>query len=458
MGKENKLKLLTFNTWGLKYLSTYRKERLTAIADTLAGEKVATPIPELEDFVKDEDYNFDIIALQEIWSEDDWNYITKKCKTKYPYSRLFYSGIVSGPGLAILSKIPIQSTNLYRFPINGLPTAITRGDWFVGKSVAITTFEVAGQQIAVFNSHMHAPYALSGSQNYKAHRSVQAWDFNHLVQLYKKAGYATILVGDLNSRPGSLPYSLLIDSGLSDSWELSRNNKKDDLVAISKMTPAEQIIEGCTTCDTILNTWRTDICEPDEAQRLDYALVDSDKFDVLDGHAIFTDIIPHIGSFSDHFAYTCTLVLKDPSSTANSSNIEDSVVVGNSSLIDNENDKIKIEQRVAIYTELLETIQDYVKTCNTRDTIRQSIAAVSFLTFFFLIILYLSKGDPQNLSNYKFVTGILIGVLLTLTFVFFSLIGLAFGRSERRAFKEVENEVTDILTSLNTNNKTYGSL
>ena len=37
--KKQYIKLLTFNTWGLKFISKHRKERLRAIADALANPK-----------------------------------------------------------------------------------------------------------------------------------------------------------------------------------------------------------------------------------------------------------------------------------------------------------------------------------------------------------------------------------------------------------------------------------
>lgn len=111
--KAYSIKFLTFNTWGLKYVSKHRKERLRAIADKLAGHSTLTPIsdellPNGGDSNENEDY--DVIALQEIWCVEDWKYLASACASKYPYQRLFHSGILTGLGLAILSKVPIEST------------------------------------------------------------------------------------------------------------------------------------------------------------------------------------------------------------------------------------------------------------------------------------------------------------------------------------------------------------
>lgn len=227
-------RLLTFNTWGLKYVSKFRRERLTAIAERLAGLK-NNEFPSYNSDGDNDDY--DIVALQEIWTKEDWDYIDRICASKFPFRRWFSSGILSGPGLAILSKYPIKKTSLYRFPVNGRPSAFFRGDWYVGKSVAVTILKLNnGSTIALLNSHMHAPYAKSGDAAYETHRACQAWEIANIVNDLKSAGHAVILVGDLNSRPGSIPYEILQkEAGLADSWEVI--NGETDLELVKAMQP-----------------------------------------------------------------------------------------------------------------------------------------------------------------------------------------------------------------------------
>ncbi|KAF6059018.1 Endonuclease/Exonuclease/phosphatase family protein [Candida parapsilosis] len=213
--KRESVRLLTFNTWGLKLVSKHRKQRLRAIAD-----KLANPFDASDDY--------DVVALQEVWCEEDWQYLDHVCRDRYPFRRYFKAGIISGPGLCVLAKIPITETFLYRFPINGRPSAFFRGDWYVGKSVAVTMFQPlysGSMPIALLNSHMHAPYG-HGDASYSTHRACQAWDFAKIVRMLKKAGYAVIQVGDLNSKPESLPYKIFtIEGGLSDSWNVLHGGK-----------------------------------------------------------------------------------------------------------------------------------------------------------------------------------------------------------------------------------------
>lgn len=124
-----RIRFLTFNTWGLKYIARFRKQRLTALAERLAGNLDAGNF--WDQNPNDTKEQYDVVALQEVWCDEDWNYIVERCKHRYPYYRRFKSGMISGPGLAILSKIPIESTFLYRFPINGRPSAFgeVTGTW-----------------------------------------------------------------------------------------------------------------------------------------------------------------------------------------------------------------------------------------------------------------------------------------------------------------------------------------
>lgn len=260
----------------------------------------------------DPSYDFDVVALQEVWCHEDWQYFDGVLKLRYPYRRYFKSGIVAGPGLAILSKIPIESTFLYRFPVNGRPSAFFRGDWLVGKSILVTLLKTSAKNsvpLAVLNSHMHAPYSASGDAAYECHRACQAWDFAKIALMLRKAGYAVFVVGDLNLKPGSLPFRLLTqETGLRDSWNALWDGTEKGLLTqedICKLDPLTQISEAAVTCDSQLNTWRETL-PLEKACRLDYILI-SDKLEPVDALVKFTEPLEGIGSYSDHFAYFAEL-------------------------------------------------------------------------------------------------------------------------------------------------------
>lgn len=287
---EPTLNLFTFNCWGLKYISKHRQERLKAIAEYLSHG------------------HHDIVALQEVWVDQDWKEIDQQCQIVYPYRRRFRAGVFAGPGLCVLLKFPIESTFLYRFPINGRPSAFYRGDWYVGKSIAVTIIDTGipnSSRLALLNSHMHAPYSLEGDSAYLTHRTCQAWDMANITTMLRKLGYAVIQVGDLNSQPGSLPYRIFTtQGGLVDSWDTLFGDNQVLNEEIALMDPLDQIIKGGVTCDSKLNTWRAKF--DGDAKRLDYALVDITKLTPVHAEVKMTEVLPAplSCSYSDHFAYS----------------------------------------------------------------------------------------------------------------------------------------------------------
>ena len=113
------INVITLNCWGLKYIAKFRKERMLEI-----GKRIATaePVPQ-------------IVGLQECWTQHDYQAIRRETRHILPYGKFYHSGIFGG-GLAILSKWPIEESSMFRYSLNGRPTAFFRGDWYVGKGVA----------------------------------------------------------------------------------------------------------------------------------------------------------------------------------------------------------------------------------------------------------------------------------------------------------------------------------
>lgn len=283
------------------------------------------------------------------------------------------------------------------------------------------------------NSHMHAPYALTGDAAYECHRSVQAWDFSKLINLYKEAGYAVIVVGDLNSRPGSLPHNLLTqETGLVDSWE--QLNGETNLFELKRMNPLDQLKFGCTTCDSLLNTWRASR-KPDEACRLDYALIDAKKLKPLDAGVRFTDRIENVGSFSDHFAYYCKMKVLPLDTNQNINNNR-----SNKEVNDISNGKDLQLVRYSNYEALLKCIDNYMITAKKQKFYR----GLHFLASMFLSIACMVVTSFTSMkASWSSVFWVLFAVVVTVTGVIDGLISFLFCRSEIRALNEVRQEVQD---------------
>lgn len=134
------INVFTLNCWGLKYLAKFRNERMSEIGIRIGN---ASPTPE-------------IVGLQECWTYEDYQAIRNLTKHILPYGKFYNSGIFGG-GLAILSKWPIEESNMFRYPLNGRPTAFFRGDWFVGKGVASARIRLGSGPkdiVEVFTTHV----------------------------------------------------------------------------------------------------------------------------------------------------------------------------------------------------------------------------------------------------------------------------------------------------------------
>jgi len=134
------INVISLNCWGLKFISKHRNERLTEIGKRIAE---ADPAPQ-------------IVGLQECWTMQDYQSIRKQTKHILSHGKFYHSGIFGG-GLVILSKWPIEESSMFRYPLNGRPTAFFRGDWYVGKGVACARIRFgpgAKDVVEVFTTHV----------------------------------------------------------------------------------------------------------------------------------------------------------------------------------------------------------------------------------------------------------------------------------------------------------------
>lgn len=319
------LNVLTLNCWGLKFLSKYRKERLSEI-----GNRLAAYTPEL-----------DIVGLQECWTYADYLSIRDSTRHFLPYGKFYNSGIF-GAGLAILSRWPIKESSTYRYPLNGRPQAFFRGDWYVGKGVACARIELPDRvNIEVFNTHLHAPYEREPNDSYICHRTAQAWEIAKLMRAASERGSLVIGLGDFNMVPLSFAH-VLVESraNVQDIWRVAKPassigasvdppEKERRKRTNEEETPNVDVSlrEHGHTCDSVLNTWRWNkahrkqlangqdrkVLETDldpRAKRLDYIFFSgiSQGWKVTDVKVALTERHPTLlCSLSDHFAVQTTL-------------------------------------------------------------------------------------------------------------------------------------------------------
>ncbi|NXK96831.1 NSMA phosphodiesterase, partial [Formicarius rufipectus] len=183
----------------IRFLSKQRPERVRLLGDMLCRE------------------DFDLVLLQEVWSEQDYSDLKVKLGSCYPFSHYFRSGVI-GSGLCVFSRFPILDTFLYQYSLNGYPYMLQHGDWFCGKSVGLVIIKISGIIFNVYVTHLHAEYCRE-KDAYLPHRLVQAWELAQFIRHTSKVADVVLLGGDLNMHPEDVGIRLLRGwTGLRDAF------------------------------------------------------------------------------------------------------------------------------------------------------------------------------------------------------------------------------------------------
>ncbi|XP_027630933.1 sphingomyelin phosphodiesterase 2 isoform X1 [Tupaia chinensis] len=194
-----RLRVFNLNCWGIPYLSKHLADRLKRLGDFLNME------------------SFDLALLEEVWSEQDFQYLRQKLSPTYPAAHYFRSGVI-GSGLCVFSKHPIQELTQHVYTLNGYPYMIHHGDWFCGKAVGLLVLHLSGLVLNTYVTHLHAEYSRQ-KDIYLAHRVAQAWELAQFIHHTSKKADVILLCGDLNMHPKDLGCRLLKEwTGLRDAF------------------------------------------------------------------------------------------------------------------------------------------------------------------------------------------------------------------------------------------------
>ncbi|XP_066867705.1 sphingomyelin phosphodiesterase 2 isoform X1 [Kogia breviceps] len=275
-----RLRVFNLNCWGIPYLSKHRTDRVKRLGDFLNRE------------------SFDLALLEEVWSEQDFQYLRQKLLPAYPAAHYFRSGII-GSGLCVFSKHPIQEFTQHVFTLNGYPYMIHHGDWFCGKAVGLLVLHLGGLVFNAYVTHLHAEYNRQ-KDIYLAHRVAQAWELAQFIHHTSKKADVVLLCGDLNLHPKDLGCRLLKEwTGLHDAYLETRDFKGPE--------------EGCTMVPENCYVNRQELEQFPLGIRIDYVLykavsglyISCKTLRTTTGHE------PHSGSpLSDHEALMATLCVR----------------------------------------------------------------------------------------------------------------------------------------------------
>ncbi|KAG7203833.1 hypothetical protein KM043_013844 [Ampulex compressa] len=292
MANETSINVLTLNCWGIPYVSKNREVRMEAIA-----EKFATG-------------EYDVICLQEVWSFADFQMIKAKTQEQLPYSHYFFSGVL-GSGICILSRYVIEDVMFHKWALNGYVHKIHHGDWFGGKGVGLCRLNIHNMYINVYVTHLHAEYC-SHSDEYKAHRVLQAFDTAQFIRMTSSGADAVILGGDLNTEPTDLAYKIICGvAGLTDACSNSSSNI------------------GTNECANNSYTSPRFARTAPEGKRIDHILYLSSKkyqVEVTDYQHPFPKRVPYKDfSYSDHEAVMASFKITNGEYEVNDVDVRDSL-------------------------------------------------------------------------------------------------------------------------------------
>ncbi len=87
---DDNIKVMTLNCFGLYVVSKHRRQRMQAIGEYLVGS------------------DYDIVLLQEVWCNEDYDLLESLAKPVYPHCHYFDQGII-GSGTCIFTKYLMKS-------------------------------------------------------------------------------------------------------------------------------------------------------------------------------------------------------------------------------------------------------------------------------------------------------------------------------------------------------------
>ncbi|CAL8337491.1 unnamed protein product [Merluccius merluccius] len=271
-----RLRVFSLNCWGIRYLSKHCAQRYAMIGDLLAKEQ------------------YDVVLLQEVWSEKDFDSLKKRLVCSHPHGHYFKSGVI-GSGLAIFSKHRIQDTFCYRYSLNGYPYMIQHGDWFGGKAVGMALLNIGNITAHVYVTHLHAEYSRE-KDSYLPHRVVQAWELQQFIRYTSAGADVVIAAGDFNMHPMDLGNRLL--------------RTYTDLRDAYVETPS---FDGCEDGGTMIaDNPNNDMVPSEKGIRIDYILFKGSAKMELHCESMSTtkgSVPNHTFPYSDHEALTVELRL-----------------------------------------------------------------------------------------------------------------------------------------------------
>jgi len=398
------IRVFTLNCWGLLGISKYRKERMAAIGSYLSrGEH-------------------DVVLLQEVWVEEDYETIKTLVSDTFPHSHFFDNGII-GSGTCVFSRVQIFDATFHEFGMNGYPHKVWHGDWFGGKGLGVCQILLKGFDVHVYTSHYHAEYDRKHDV-YLGHRVLHALESAEWIRLSSSSADLTIYAGDFNTEPTDVPYKMLRTiAHLDDAWEDVHGASGD----LGK------------TCGTDENSFSVPSYP---GKRIDYIMHRAGpnvKSKVTMCELPLANRVPGKNySFSDHEAVTATIRVRHDDRAPRIRVPE----------LKRELSQMRRPECVQVVREALDIIkrsQNYIVKDKCAYGSLAGLFFVLFAATFIPPAIYSSEGWGARYTVSLDVALFLPRFLFTVAIVFFSLMASVFHRKERNALASAKKSLQLIL-------------
>ncbi|HWA72555.1 MAG TPA: endonuclease/exonuclease/phosphatase family protein [Polyangiaceae bacterium] len=192
-----KLRVLSFNVWGVPRITPELEGRMRALPGAIAGEGA------------------DLVLLQELWEPAHAEAVARALREKgYGYALYWAQPARGETGLFAAAKWPLTPIGFQRYAAGRLPHSFWHLDWLVSKGVASFWLETPLGRVLVENTHLQAQYR---TDRYEGERLSQACELVFANRRY--ADSALILGGDFNSGAAESPRRTLAAlGGLVDAY------------------------------------------------------------------------------------------------------------------------------------------------------------------------------------------------------------------------------------------------
>ncbi len=186
------LRVLTFNTFTIPF-HDYREERAIESANQIALEAV------------------DIVALQEVWHEDESELfldVLDNAGFSYQASHSTDAPLaIASAGLVLASRFPILESHFVPFESAAAPAWVWPPDWYASKGVLSVLVEAPAGNVWVHNSHIHADYEPGANLE---ERVAQSLELSAVVNAHVEL--PAIVLGDFNSQLHEVSHRALVNA------------------------------------------------------------------------------------------------------------------------------------------------------------------------------------------------------------------------------------------------------